>query len=357
MSLNMYYTNDYENNGDGFSEFDDDKVRIKVLSKQFKNSSIIDAFNMYYDMHIENKNNSNNTVYNLELGKIYTGKVKEFDGNHIEFEIDGIKEEIICKENFNYCYIEVQTYISKHNNCLRFEVREHKNNKFIVSVINAYYLDWMNHINKCISREIPIDVHIDSLVKGGYICHTNIDTLVDLTGRNYTHSVFIPGSHIVLNIEHDFDKWVGEDVEIIPQKIVNMIPQDHNEYKRRLSTGETEQSIVGSRKRVLEIEGMNNLYNMYINYTQNDDAKEESYRGTVTGVINSNNKKGVFVELDGLYITGLVEVDSTDLFKYKPGDPVEVKIKAFETQENKVPFEFKNRKLVRSNTRIIFKFK
>lgn len=359
MSVNTFYVNDIVSDNDGFSVFKDDKARIKKLTQQYKNSSIVDAFNSYYGLNIPRPENTvNENVFNLELGKVYLGKVKEFDGTHIEFEMKGIKEEILCKENFNYCYVEMQTYLNKHNNNLRFEVRSHKDNKFIVSVVNAYYLDWLENIKRCIATESPIEVHIDGLVKGGYICHTNIDTLSKLTGKTYTHSVFIPGSHIVLNIERNFDKWVGEDVEIIPQKIVTIVPQDYNEYKRRLGTGETEQSIVGSRKKVLEKIGMTNLYEMYIEHTQDDSAKDKEYSGTVTGVINSNNKKGVFVELDGLYITGLVGVDSTELFKYKPGDKVTVKVKEFETQENKIPFEFNkhSKKLMKSNTRVVFTF-
>ena len=57
-----------------------------------------------------------------------------------------------------------------------------------------------------IKREEGIQVHIDALVQGGYACHTNIVPLCELTGRNYTQSVFIPGSLIVLNIERDFEK-------------------------------------------------------------------------------------------------------------------------------------------------------
>lgn len=337
--------------------FDNDKERIKKLTKEYANVSIVDAFSKFYNITIDKQKKSNkDLISTLEIGKIYLGNVKSFTGDNIEFEVGVVKEDIVCKENFNYCYVEVQNYINTHNNSLYFQVREHKNGKFIVSVINAYYLHWKNMINKHISNENVINVHIDELVNGGYVCHTDITPLCKLTGRNYTHSVFIPGSHIVLNIEHDFEKWVGQDVEIIPQKIVDIVPRNAVEYKRRMQSGETEQSIVGSRKKVLENIGMNNLYDMYIKHTQDDEAKETVYNGTVTGVINSNNKKGVFVELDGMYITGLMEIDSTDLFKYKPGDKVSVKVKTFEVQENKTPFVFnsKNKNLVKCNTRVVF---
>ena len=114
-------------------------------------------------------------------------------------------------------------------------------------------------------------MHIDKLVTGGYMCHTNIDTINELTGKQYTHFVFIPGSNIVLNIERDFDKWVGQDVSIIPQKIV-----DFRDFK----TGNVGKSLVGSRKRVLQIYGMNNihdLYNKFMLVKSNDNVKYEFF--------------------------------------------------------------------------------
>ena len=74
-----------------------------------------------------------------------------------------------------------------------FEVREKRNGKYYVSVINAYYKIWQQLIERCIASETPINVHIDDLVRGGYLCHTNIWPITELTGKNYTSSVFIPG--------------------------------------------------------------------------------------------------------------------------------------------------------------------
>jgi ribosomal protein S1 len=196
-----------------------------------------------------------------------------------------------------------------------------------------------------------INVHIDQLVNGGYVCHCDIAPLTQLTGQSFTSSVFIPGSHIVLNIERDFEKWIGQNVVIVPQKFV--------EFRKDIRTGETEMSLVGSRKRVLQIFGMQNMYDIYQTYllSQKEDAKVtlEPFEGTVTGIINSNNKTGIFVELDGKYITGLAPISSTDLLDYRPGDKINVKIKEFEVQEGKEPFILnKKNKLVKCNVRPVF---
>lgn len=343
------------NGEDEFPYFKNDLDRIKQMSKMYRNMSLAKSFSIFYGQELSKKVKTNkdvNNVQTIELGNVYSGVVKSFDKNGITFEIGGIKEEIISKENFNDCADAINNYLLNHNNKLLFEVREHKDNKYIVSVINAYYRQWTNIINKAIQYEQGINVHIDSLVKGGYLCHTDITPICNLTGKTYTHSVFIPGSHIVLNIEHDFEKWVGQDVMIIPQKFV--------EFRKDRTTGMIENSLVGSHKKVLQILGMNNIHEIYNKYAlaQADERVKyvpETYDGTVTGIINSNNKTGIFVELNDKYITGPMPIDAIDLLDYKPGDSIRVRIKEFEVQEGKEPFVYnKGGYLIKSNTRPVF---
>lgn len=340
---------------DNFPYFKNDIERIKYMKKAYGNMSIAKSFSIFYGIEVSQEtkqNKSINTVQIIELGKIYSGTVKSFGKNGIIFDVPGVKEEIISKENFNDCNDAINNYLINHNNKLLFEVREHKDNRYIVSVISAYYKQWTNTINKAIQHEQGINVHIDSLVKGGYICHTEISPLCQLTGKSYTHSVFIPGSHIVLNIESDFDKWVGQDVMIVPQKFV--------EFRRDLKTGLIENSLVGSRKKVLQILGMNNIhqiYNKWLLASTDERVKyvPEIFEGTVTGIINSSNKTGIFVELNDKYITGLMPIDAMDLLDYHPGDPIKVKISEFEVQEGKDPFVYnKKGTLMKSNVRPVF---
>ena len=340
---------------DNFPYFKNDIERIKYMKKAYGNMPIAKSFSIFYGVDISEdtkRNKSINTVQIIELGNVYSGTVKSFGKNGIIFEIPGVKDEIISKENFNDCIDSINNYLLNHNNKLLFEVREHKDNRYIVSVIGAYYKQWTNTINKAIQHEQGINVHIDSLVKGGYICHTNISPLCQLTGKSYTHSVFIPGSHIVLNIEYDFDKWVGQDVMIVPQKFV--------EFRRDLKTGLIENSLVGSRKKVLQILGMNNIhqiYNKWLLASTDERVKyvPEIFEGTVTGIINSSNKTGIFVELNDKYITGLMPIDAMDLLDYHPGDSIKVKISEFEIQEGKDPFVYnKKGTLIKSNVRPVF---
>ena len=340
---------------DIFSGFKNDKERIKYMSRAYRNMNLIKSFQVFYNLPISDstlKNQMINKVYTLEIGQVYNGVVESFDRRGIIFNIPGVKDEIICKENFTDCETNINNYLLNHNNKLLFEVSEKRDNKYYVSVINAYYKSWVNVVNDAIRNNNGIQVHIDELVRGGYLCHTVIKQLYDLTGKMYTHSVFIPGSHIVLNIESDFEKWIGQDVIIVPQKFVD--------YKTNYKTGEIEKSLVGSRKKVLQIFGNNNIYDIYTKWElankHTNVTFDNKFEGTVTGIINSQKKTGIFVELNDKYITGLASIDSIDLINYKPGDLVTVRISEFECKDGCEPFVFtKNGKHIKEcNVRPVF---
>lgn len=337
------------------SIFSNDKDRIKYNSRKYASMSIAKAFAKTYGIEVSDeskKDQAMNNVTNIELGQIYLGEVKELDKNVLTLTIPGVKEELVCKENFNSCIDELRNYLMTHNNQLMFEAREHKPGKYIVSVTNGYFRYWMKQIENDIQKEQPINVHIDEVVKGGFMAHVNIDPLVAITGKEYTNSVFIPGSQIVLNIEKDFERWVGQDVDIIPQKVVD--------FKRDYTTGCIEKSIVGSRKRLLQIDGYQNLYDLWLKERLAKKNENVTYErpvldGHVTGIINSAKKQGVFVELDNMNITGLMPIDPSKLLDYHPGDPISVKIKEFEVQEGKDAFKTTRKgRVISCNTRPVF---
>lgn len=336
---------------DEFGGFTSDRERLKYMKEAYGKMSIAKAFETYYSMNITpsvKQNKAINIITTISVGEIYLAEVKSISKDGTVFYIPGVKEEIRSKETFSDCREYVDNYLLTHDNKVSIEIREKKNNTYYCSVMNAYYRLWQNMIEKAILHKDGINVHIDSLVKGGYICHTSISTINELTGKNYTSSVFIPGSQIVLNIEHDFERWVGKDVMLVPNKFA------------KFRNGQTvENSIVGSRKQVLVIQGMVNMYNIWsrAQLASNPTVKytPETFEGTVTGIINSNKKTGVFIELEDLYITGLLPVDQADLLTYKPGDKINVAVKEFECQEGQDPFIVnKMNKIVKCNIRPVF---
>ena len=322
---------------DVFNDFKSDKERIKYMKENYGDMDLAKSFEIFYGIKVSSavkKSKTINTITTIVVGNVYEGTVASFNHRGITFEIPGVKEEILSKETFSDCFDKVQNYLMNHNGKLMFEVREKRNGKYYVSVINAYYRIWQQLIERCIASETPINVHINDLIRGGYLCHTDIWPINELTGKNYTSSVFIPGSLIVLNIESDFNKWIGKDVDIIPQKFTHYRP----------AGAPAENSLVGSRKRLLQLEGFKNIHEIYtrMKLATMPGARytPEVFEGTVTGIINSSKKTGAFVELDNKYITGLLPLNSESLYGFHPGDKIKVTVKEWECQPDKEPFVF-----------------
>ena len=142
---------------DIFNGFNSDKDRIKFMKENYNNVDLAKAFDIFYGVNVSSdvkKSKNVNTITNITVGNIYEGTVASFNKNGITFEIPGVKEEIISKESFNDCFDKVHNYIMNHNGKLMFEVREKRNDKYYVSIINAYYRIWQQLIER---RSNPID--------------------------------------------------------------------------------------------------------------------------------------------------------------------------------------------------------
>ena len=332
--------------------FKNDKERIRYMKDNYGHLSLAEQFAVFYGEEVNNtvkKNKRINNPVNIEIGGSYKGIVTEISKNGIVFDVAGVKEEVISKENFSDCMDAVQNYLLNHENELLFTVTEKKDNKYYVSVLEGYYRSWQKQIEKAIEQRAAINVHIDSLVRGGYMCHTDIWPISELTGKTYTSAVFIPGSNIVLNIENDFERWLGKDVQAVPQKFT----------KFRSFGRPTENSLMASRKMVLKILGMKNMYEIYTRAKlgERPDVKyvPEVFTGKVTGIINSNKKTGIFIEIEDKYITGLMPVEEANLLNYKPGDTVQVYIQEFECMDGKEPFFIDRKNIIKAcNLRPVF---
>jgi hypothetical protein len=83
--------------------FKTEKERIKYMSKAYKNMSIAKAFSVFYNIELSQETKANksiNTINVIEVGNVYTGTVKTFSKCEITFDVPGVKEEIVCRENF-----------------------------------------------------------------------------------------------------------------------------------------------------------------------------------------------------------------------------------------------------------------
>ena len=111
---------DYAN--DVFAGFKNDKERIKYMkTSAYAKMNLAKSFSIFYGIEVSNESKQNvnaNKIVKIELGQVYNGHVKEFTKQNIVFSIPGIKEELICKENFNGCEDAIQNYLLTHDNKL-----------------------------------------------------------------------------------------------------------------------------------------------------------------------------------------------------------------------------------------------
>ena len=93
-------------------------------------------------------------------------------------------------------------------------------------------------------------------------------------------------------------------------------------------------SLVCSVKNLIKHRGNLRMMELHKWWCDNEDNwknfSEERFDGVVTGIINSSQKCGVFVEVPALEITGMVNVSADSLSGYHPGDEVTVGIDGFD---------------------------
>ena len=197
-----------------------------------------------------------------------------------------------------------------------------------IDVLQPLFENWINSImeDKTIQYNVkaPKIVSVSNLRlgNGGFIGKAEIPAISEFIGEPYYVDAFIPGSQIVLNIENDFERWNGATVDTFVAGYTTR-PDSVNQM-----------SLICSRKALLNFSGNLTKIELYGDYcTQGKKWKsftKSSFVGTVTGVINSSKKCGVFVELPLFNITGMINMEPERLVEFKAGDEVSVRITDFE---------------------------
>jgi len=304
--------------------FKNDRERIKYNTEKYKNFSIVEAFNdgLKLTLSIENEVP---TPVSLKLGDEFDVKIKSISKSGVTFENLSAKELVVCKNNLNkYKNISPDIY----NLTLTARVVDVNKHQVTVDVIQPMFDSWINRIMKDPTNQYDVvkpelvTVRNLQLSKNGYIGKAVIPSLSNLLGEDFEVDAFIPGSHIVLNIEKDFEKWNGKDVQTFVSNFINK------------PNSLTQKSLVCSRKNYLTYLGDLNKISIFDLYCKQDEQwesfKKTSYAGKVTGVINSSKKCGVFVEITQLNITGMVNMKPEEIVKYNPGQEIFVRIADFE---------------------------
>ena len=308
-------------------EYKNDKERIKLFSRKYKDVGIAEAFAQEYNQPIS----TNLSVYVNEvpieprIGDVIDVHISSITKNLITFNTMSLKKDVTSKVNL-YKYDFFKQYIPKEP--VKALVTDVDKQRIVVDPIAPLIDRWLyNHIGdklyqKNIANPKPIRVKNLQLTKGGFLGEAVISDVVDFIHEDYTIPAFIPGSQIVLNIAEDFESFIGQDVDAF---VVS-----------HLKKGNGEISVICSVKDYVRFQGeckMINMFNSWCDGTEYwKEVESTTWAGKVTGIINSAKKCGIFVEIPELSITGLIAAKPEELVGYKPHSDISVKILGFDEE-------------------------
>ena len=301
-------------------EFKTEKERIRAYSKRYANVSISEAMCGIKEETIKIPQLPVTPVVN----GIYKARITKH-GDYVSVHGLSAKEQVICRNNLKrYTNMEM----SDREIDVKVVAIDKLRQTITIDVLQPLFENWINSImeDKTIQYNVkaPKVVSVSNLRlgNGGFIGKAEIPAISEFIGEPYYVDAFIPGSQIVLNIESDFNRWNGATVDTFVAGYTTR-PDSVNQM-----------SLICSRKALLNFSGNLTKIELYGDYcTQGKKWKsftKSSFVGTVTGVINSSKKCGVFVELPLFNITGMINIEPERLVEFKAGDEVSVRITDFE---------------------------
>ena len=345
--------------------FTNDKQRIKDASIAFKNETIVEAFAEMYGLtkvygsadNVEHLMSI--TCKELKPGDVVELRIVAITKKGVVFEQDAYKETIVSTVNL-YQYPNFKKFIPKDP--IKVKVMSKDHNKTYVDPLQPMVDEFIEHINGLINIQAnvknPITTRVTGLqhMRAGYIGNIRIDNVSDFCGKDVYMQAFIPGSQITLNIESDFEKWDGQDVDTF---VTNLA----------VKPGTTNVTIACSVKEYLRFLGDLNIIKMFKDYCEDNKAWKEQlkvvYDGNITGVCRTQNKTGVFVEIPSIGVTGMVPVQKEELTGYHPG-PCKVRIADFNElvrynkdagqMQHVEPYKIENDILRKVNVKCILEF-
>jgi hypothetical protein len=301
-------------------EFKTDKERIRAYSKRYANMSISEAMCGIKEETI----NIPQLPVTPVVNGIYKARITKH-GDYVSIHGLSAKEQVICRNN-------LKRYTNMEMTDREIDVKvvaiDKLRQTITIDVLQPLFENWINSIME--DKSIQYNVKAPKIVSvsnlrlgnGGFIGKAEIQAISEFIGEPYYVDAFIPGSQIVLNIESDFNRWNGATVDTFVAGYTTR-PDSVNQM-----------SLICSRKALLNFSGNLTKIELYGDYcTQGKKWKaftKSSFVGTVTGVINSSKKCGVFVELPLFNITGMINMEPERLVEFKAGDEVSVRITDFE---------------------------
>jgi len=301
-------------------EFKTEKERIRAYSKRYANVPISEAMCGIKEETI----NIPQLPVTPVVNGIYKARITKH-GDYVSVHGLSAKEQVICRNN-------LKRYTNMEMTDREIDVKvvaiDKLRQTITIDVLQPLFENWINSImeDKTIQYNVkaPKVVSVSNLRlgNGGFVGKAEIQAISEFIGEPYYVDAFIPGSQIVLNIESDFNRWNGATVDTFVAGYTTR-PDSVNQM-----------SLICSRKALLNFSGNLTKIELYGDYcTQGKKWKsftKSSFIGTVTGVINSSKKCGVFVELPLFNITGMINMEPERLVEFKAGDEISVRITDFE---------------------------
>ena len=296
-----------------------DKERIKYNTKKYADVSISEAFGDAY------REDEPEVPLTLRYGDVIDVKIASIEKGEVKFQGLTAKETVICKNNLAK-YAKLRHYLPLDPIKARVISADRKQVcvDVLLPMLDQWIVGTMEDVDKQRNMANPqvVMVHDLQLTRGGYMGKINVPTIEEFVGEPYYVDAFIPGSQIVLNIENDFERWVGKDVMAF---VTGYSPKPNMP---------TKMSVICSPKAYLTFLGDMTLVDMFSHYCSIDDewkaASEVVYDGVVTGILNSTRKCGAFIEITSMNLTGMADVAPEELVNYQPGQEVKVKISGFD---------------------------
>lgn len=314
-----------ENKNEAFvwPEFRSDRDRIKEYSRRFKTASIAESFSQVYDIDVQETEAyvamEYSNTHPVAIGDVIEVVIESIGKREATVSYNNSKESLVIKGN-------TATWNVSTGDTIKGTVVKKDNNYYVVDPIDTLYREWIDKVTSTLSNTFQsYVVEVKDLIKlnYGYRGKIEIPEITELIGKPYYINAMIPGSQITLNIERDFDQWTGKSVDAMVTNFTN-------------SGGEF--CVVCSRKKYLNVNGGMSLVNIYDMGYINTPFTQMTFEGTVTGIINSAKKQGVFVEIPTYNITGMIEKNPQDLVNYRIGDKATVMISRLDWDQRRSPY-------------------
>lgn len=324
MSKQIKKTPDFIPPEINWDELEDPVKAIKRRTQLYKDKSIIEAFNLEYGLNIKGSEKYDleemTNLHPLAVGEIFDATIEAIGRDHAVLSRNNSKECLKLKQSLYGWNVKVGDPIT-------VEVTGIGKGEADVDAIKPILSLWQNKIKSTLYNRFQSSVvKVEDLhrVPGGFTCKVNIDDITEKSGKPHYISAFVPGSHICLNIEQDFEKWEGKSTTAM---VMNFTDRNG------------ELGLIASRKKYLNSIGGQSLVNIFdAGYGQGTPFDQVTFDGKVTGIINSSKKCGVFVEVEDYSITGLLEKSAEELVNYRIGDPVKVQIEKLDWDQTKEPY-------------------